>query len=92
MEEAERLSDLILNASPVLKHAKLNIRGGIVRPPMEAAMSRDLCHGHITFTGSVLQVADFIEKWFHEGGADEFNLLSPIFPAGLSKILELQFI
>lgn len=42
MEEAERLSDLILNASPVLKHTQLNVRGGIVRPPMEQAMSRDL--------------------------------------------------
>ncbi|SFL60654.1 glutamate carboxypeptidase [Paenibacillus sp. 1_12] len=42
MEEAERLSDLILKASPILNHIKLNIQGGIVRPPMEQAMSRYL--------------------------------------------------
>ncbi|MFH5181631.1 LLM class flavin-dependent oxidoreductase [Paenibacillus sp. TAB 01] len=45
-------------------------------------------HGHITFTGSVLQVADFIEKWLREGGADGFNLLPPIFPAGLESFVD----
>ncbi|WP_248924284.1 LLM class flavin-dependent oxidoreductase [Paenibacillus hamazuiensis] len=45
-------------------------------------------HGHITFTGSVLQVADFIEKWFREGGSDGFNILPPIFPKGLEDFVD----
>ncbi|NOU95947.1 M20/M25/M40 family metallo-hydrolase [Paenibacillus sp. LMG 31456] len=42
MDEAERLSQHILNASPVLANTKLQVRGGIIRPPMEQAMSRKL--------------------------------------------------
>ncbi|SFL21336.1 FMN-dependent oxidoreductase, nitrilotriacetate monooxygenase family [Paenibacillus sp. 1_12] len=45
-------------------------------------------HGHITHTGSVLQIADFIEKWFREGGADGFNILPPIFPTGLDAFVD----
>ncbi|MBH5317414.1 LLM class flavin-dependent oxidoreductase [Paenibacillus sp. GSMTC-2017] len=45
-------------------------------------------HGHLTFTGSVLQVADYIEKWFREGGADGFNLLPPIVPSGLTAFVD----
>ncbi|AEI43049.1 LLM class flavin-dependent oxidoreductase [Paenibacillus mucilaginosus] len=52
-------------------------------------------HGHITFTGSTLQTADFIEKWLREGASDGFNILPQTFPHGLqafvSKVLpELQ--
>ncbi|GAA3408880.1 LLM class flavin-dependent oxidoreductase [Paenibacillus hodogayensis] len=45
-------------------------------------------HGHITFTGSVIQVADFIETWLREGGADGFNLLPPLFPSGLETFVD----
>ncbi|MBW7452472.1 LLM class flavin-dependent oxidoreductase [Paenibacillus sepulcri] len=45
-------------------------------------------HGHVTFSGSVLQVADFIEKWFREGGADGFNILPPIIPSGLEAFVD----
>ncbi|TNJ53072.1 nitrilotriacetate monooxygenase, partial [Paenibacillus hemerocallicola] len=45
-------------------------------------------HGHVTFTGSVIQVADFIEKWLREGGADGFNLLPPVFPSGLETFVD----
>ncbi|NHN29821.1 LLM class flavin-dependent oxidoreductase [Paenibacillus agricola] len=45
-------------------------------------------HGHITYTGSVLQMADFIEKWFREGGADGFNILPPISPVGLESFVD----
>ncbi|GAA4850460.1 LLM class flavin-dependent oxidoreductase [Paenibacillus vulneris] len=45
-------------------------------------------HGHITFTGSVLQVADFIEQWIREGGSDGFNILPPIFPKGLEDFVD----
>jgi N-acetyl-S-(2-succino)cysteine monooxygenase len=45
-------------------------------------------HGHITFTGSTLQVADFIEKWFREGASDGFNILPQTFPHGLEAFVE----
>ncbi|MEF3304561.1 LLM class flavin-dependent oxidoreductase [Paenibacillus sp. GYB003] len=45
-------------------------------------------HGHITFTGSVLQAADFIERWFRGDAADGFNLLPQLFPSGLAIIAD----
>lgn len=45
-------------------------------------------HGHLTFTGSALQAADFIEKWFREYGADGFNLLPPLVPSGLEAFVD----
>ncbi|WP_091221838.1 LLM class flavin-dependent oxidoreductase [Paenibacillus sp. BC26] len=45
-------------------------------------------HGHVSFTGSVIQVADFIEKWLAEGGADGFNILPPLFPSGLDTFVD----
>lgn len=44
-------------------------------------------HGHITFTGSYIQVADFIEKWLREGGADGFNLLPQVVPNNLEAFI-----
>ncbi|SFL32937.1 FMN-dependent oxidoreductase, nitrilotriacetate monooxygenase family [Paenibacillus sp. 1_12] len=44
-------------------------------------------HGHVTFSGSTLQVADFIEGWFKNGGADGFNILPQIFPSGLDAFV-----
>jgi len=45
-------------------------------------------HGHVTFTGSALQVADFIETWFREYGCDGFNILPAIFPSGLEAFVD----
>ncbi|WP_246079109.1 LLM class flavin-dependent oxidoreductase [Paenibacillus piri] len=45
-------------------------------------------HGHVTFTGSVIQTADFIETWFKTGGADGFNLLPHVFPSGLETFVD----
>jgi FMN-dependent oxidoreductase (nitrilotriacetate monooxygenase family) len=45
-------------------------------------------HGHVTYTGSTLQVADFIERWFKNGGSDGFNILPQIFPSGLEIFVE----
>ncbi|MBW7461342.1 LLM class flavin-dependent oxidoreductase, partial [Paenibacillus sepulcri] len=45
-------------------------------------------HGHVSFTGSVIQAADFIEKWLAEGGADGFNILPPLFPSGLDTFVD----
>lgn len=44
-------------------------------------------HGHITFTGSTLQVADFIETWFRGGASDGFNILPQTFPGGLEAFV-----
>ncbi len=45
-------------------------------------------HGHITFTGSVLQTADLIEKWFRNHAADGFNVLPQLFPTGLETFVD----
>jgi FMN-dependent oxidoreductase (nitrilotriacetate monooxygenase family) len=45
-------------------------------------------HGHITFTGSVLQTADLIEKWFLNHAADGFNVLPQLFPTGLEIFVD----
>lgn len=44
-------------------------------------------HGHVSFTGSVLQTADFIEKWFVEGGADGFNILPHVYFSGFETFV-----
>jgi FMN-dependent oxidoreductase (nitrilotriacetate monooxygenase family) len=45
-------------------------------------------HGHITFTGSVLQTADLIEKWFRNHASDGFNVLPQLFPTGLETFVD----
>lgn len=45
-------------------------------------------HGHITFTGSVLQTADFIEKWIRNNASDGFNVLPQLFPSGLEIFVD----
>ncbi|THF83302.1 LLM class flavin-dependent oxidoreductase [Cohnella fermenti] len=45
-------------------------------------------HGHVSFTGSVLQVADFIETWLAENGADGFNILPPLYPVGFDAFVD----
>ncbi len=45
-------------------------------------------HGHMTIAGSPLQVADLMETWFREYGADGFNLMPHIFPAGLEAFVD----
>ncbi|MDF2719059.1 MAG: monooxygenase [Paenibacillus sp.] len=45
-------------------------------------------HGHVTFTGTVVQTADFIENWFRSDAADGFNLLPQLFPNGLETIAD----
>jgi len=42
MEEAERLSQLIMGLSPKLEKTKIAVTGGMVRPPMEATNNREL--------------------------------------------------
>lgn len=45
-------------------------------------------HGHITFTGSVLQAADFIEKWVRNHASDGFNVLPQLFPTVLEAFVD----
>lgn len=45
-------------------------------------------HGHVTFTGSYIQVADFIETWIRERGADGFNLLPHVAPKSLKQFID----
>lgn len=45
-------------------------------------------HGHVSFTGSVLQTADFIEKWIRENGADGFNILPHLYYKGLETFVD----
>lgn len=45
-------------------------------------------HGHVSFTGSVVQTADFIERWLRENGADGFNILPHIYYKGLETFVD----
>ncbi|AEI43045.1 LLM class flavin-dependent oxidoreductase [Paenibacillus mucilaginosus] len=45
-------------------------------------------HGHVSFTGSVLQTADFIERWLRSGGADGFNILPHIYYSGFETFVD----
>jgi len=44
--------------------------------------------GHITFTGTPIGLADLIEKWFRNGGADGFNIMPQLYPSGLEAFVE----
>lgn len=45
--------------------------------------------GHWTIVGSVEQIADQLEAWFTQGGADGFNVMPPWLPGGLTDFVEL---
>ncbi|WP_437293509.1 LLM class flavin-dependent oxidoreductase [Sorangium sp. So ce426] len=45
--------------------------------------------GHWTIVGSVEQIADQLEAWFTQGGADGFNVMPPWLPGGLDDFIEL---
>lgn len=36
--------------------------------------------GHLLPIGTPVQIADVLERWFREGGADGFNVMPPFFP------------
>lgn len=44
--------------------------------------------GHRTFTGTPEQLADDLELWFKEGGADGFNIMPPALPRELEVFAE----
>lgn len=45
--------------------------------------------GHATFVGTPESIADEIERWVDEGGADGFNLMPPTLPDSLEDFINL---
>ncbi|MDF5713182.1 MAG: LLM class flavin-dependent oxidoreductase [Rhizonema sp. NSF051] len=45
--------------------------------------------GHRTILGTPEQIADQLEDWFVNGGADGFNIMPPYLPGGLDEFVEL---
>ncbi len=45
--------------------------------------------GHFTIIGSVEQIADTLQEWFENEGADGFNILPPWLPTGLTDFVDL---
>ncbi|TCH98395.1 LLM class flavin-dependent oxidoreductase [Roseococcus sp. SYP-B2431] len=60
----------------------------------EGLTLRELCHrvaasrGHLMVVGTAEQVADMMERWFREGGADGFNLMPPFFPGQFDAFVD----
>jgi len=44
--------------------------------------------GHQQVVGTPASIADQLQQWFEEGGADGFNIMSPWFPGGLDDFIE----
>lgn len=44
--------------------------------------------GHCTMVGTPESIADEIERWLDEGGADGFNLMPPSLPAGIEDFVD----
>jgi FMN-dependent oxidoreductase (nitrilotriacetate monooxygenase family) len=45
--------------------------------------------GHLQVVGTPEQVADVMEKWWHEGAVDGFNLMIDCLPSGLEDAVDL---
>ncbi|TYP79309.1 LLM class flavin-dependent oxidoreductase [Paenibacillus methanolicus] len=45
--------------------------------------------GHREIVGTPAQIADQLEEWFLNEGADGFNIMPPTFPEGLRDVVEL---
>ena len=44
--------------------------------------------GHCTVVGTPEQIADHMEHWFVNEGADGFNLMPPVLPEGIEEFVE----
>lgn len=44
--------------------------------------------GHCTVVGTPEQIADHMEHWFRQGGADGFNLMPPSLPQGIEDFVD----
>ena len=58
------------------------------RPPVGELIRRGGA-GHRTLVGSPTEVADSLEEWFEERGADGFNVNIDVFPDGLERFVAL---
>ena len=45
--------------------------------------------GHQQVVGTPQSIADQLQQWFEEEGADGFNIMAPYFPGGLADFVEL---
>ncbi|HEY8331378.1 LLM class flavin-dependent oxidoreductase [Variovorax sp. N23] len=45
--------------------------------------------GHQQVVGTPASIADQLQQWFEEGGADGFNIMAPWFPGGLDDFITL---
>lgn len=45
--------------------------------------------GHFTIVGSAVEIADMLQEWFENEGADGFNILPPWLPTGLNDFVDL---
>jgi FMN-dependent oxidoreductase (nitrilotriacetate monooxygenase family) len=45
--------------------------------------------GHQQVVGTPADIADLLEAWFRDGGADGFNIMSPLHPVGLTEFIAL---
>jgi FMN-dependent oxidoreductase (nitrilotriacetate monooxygenase family) len=48
-----------------------------------------VARGHVQAIGSTRKVADLMEQWFVEGGADGFNVVPPLLPGGFEDFVRL---
>jgi FMN-dependent oxidoreductase (nitrilotriacetate monooxygenase family) len=55
----------------------------------QVAVHAKAARNHCLIVGDVKDVADHMEKWFRQGGADGFNLLPPTVPGSLQDFSEL---
>lgn len=54
----------------------------------ELGRKAGFARGHLAVVGTAEQVADTMEKWFRERGADGFNIMPPVLPTGLETFAE----
>jgi FMN-dependent oxidoreductase (nitrilotriacetate monooxygenase family) len=55
----------------------------------ELAMRVAGARGKFVLTGTPSHIADFMEDWFTNDGADGFNILPPVLPASLNEFVDL---
>ena len=67
-----------LAIAKLARDERLTVREVLARNP----------NGHRSIVGTPEQVADSIEEWFTQGGADGFNLNTDYFPQGLELIVD----
>jgi alkanesulfonate monooxygenase SsuD/methylene tetrahydromethanopterin reductase-like flavin-dependent oxidoreductase (luciferase family) len=63
------------------RREKLTIRQLILR--------FSVARGHVQAIGSTKKVADLMEQWFVENGADGFNVVPPLLPDGFEDFVRL---